>query len=130
MSKVSIIVPCWGVEKYLDRCVESLINQTLREMEIILVDDESPDSVPEMCDEWAKKDNRIKVIHKKNAGLGMATATVAWKWQLVIILHSVIQMTGWNLMLMKRCTPQQLVQGQMLFIQEFRLSMKRVIFVQ
>ncbi len=72
MSKVSIIVPCWGVEKYLDRCIESLTNQTLREIEIILVDDESPDRVPEMCDEWAKKDNRIKVIHKKNGGLGMA----------------------------------------------------------
>ena len=72
MSKVSIIVPCWGVEKYLDRCIESLTNQTLREIEIILVDDESPDRVPEMCDEWAKKDNRIKVIHKKNEGLGMA----------------------------------------------------------
>ena len=72
MSKVSIIVPCWGVEKYLDRCIESLTSQTLREIEIILVDDESPDRVPEMCDEWAKKDNRIKVIHKKNGGLGMA----------------------------------------------------------
>ena len=121
MSKVSIVVPCWGVEKYLDRCVESLINQTLREIEIILVDDESPDRVPEMCDEWAKRDNRIKVIHKKNGGLGMACNSG---------LEVVIQMIGWNLMLMKRCTPQQLVQGQMLFIQEFRLSMKRVIFVQ
>lgn len=70
--KVSIVVPCWGVEKYLDRCVESLVNQTLKDIEIILVDDESPDRVPEMCDEWAKKDNRIKVIHKKNGGLGMA----------------------------------------------------------
>lgn len=72
MPKVSIIVPCWGVEKYLDRCVESLVNQTLKDIEIILVDDESPDRVPQMCDEWAKKDNRIKVIHKKNGGLGMA----------------------------------------------------------
>lgn len=72
MPKVSIIVPCWGVEKYLDRCVESLVNQTLKDIEIILVDDESPDRVPEMCDKWAKKDNRIKVIHKKNGGLGMA----------------------------------------------------------
>ena len=72
MTKVSIIVPCWGVEKYLDRCVESLVNQTLKDIEIILVDDESPDRVPEMCDEWAKKDSRIKVIHKKNGGLGMA----------------------------------------------------------
>lgn len=72
MPKVSIIVPCWGVEKYLDRCVESLVNQTLQDIEIILVDDESPDRVPEMCDDWAKKDRRIKVIHKKNGGLGLA----------------------------------------------------------
>lgn len=72
MPKVSIVVPCWGVERYLDRCVESLVNQTLKDIEIILVDDESPDRVPEMCDEWAKRDSRIKVIHKKNGGLGMA----------------------------------------------------------
>lgn len=72
MAKVSIIVPCWGVEKYLDKCVESLVCQTLKDIEIILVDDESPDRVPEMCDEWVKKDGRIKVVHKKNAGLGMA----------------------------------------------------------
>lgn len=70
--KVSIVVPCYGVEKYLDRCMESLVNQTLRDIEIILVDDGSPDRVPEMCDEWAKKDARIKVIHKNNAGLGYA----------------------------------------------------------
>lgn len=71
--KVSIIVPCWGVEKYLDRCVESLVNQTLRDIEIILVDDVSPDRVPEMCDAWAEKDSRIIVVHKpKNEGLGMA----------------------------------------------------------
>ena len=54
MPKVSIIVPCWGVEKYLDKCVDSLVNQTLEDIEIILVDDESPDCVPEMCDEWSK----------------------------------------------------------------------------
>lgn len=72
MPKVSIIVPCWGVEKYLDQCVESLVNQTLKDIEIILVDDESPDRVPQMCDDWARRDARIKVIHKKNAGLGMA----------------------------------------------------------
>ena len=70
--KVSIVVPCWGVEKYLDKCLISLVHQTLKDIEIILVDDESPDSVPKMCDEWLKKDSRIKVIHKKNAGLGMA----------------------------------------------------------
>lgn len=70
--KVSVIIPCYKVEKYLDRCVESVINQTLKDLEIILVDDESPDHVPEICDEWALKDARIKVIHKKNGGLGMA----------------------------------------------------------
>lgn len=72
MPKLSIVVPCWGVEKYLDRCIESLVNQTLKDIEIILVDDESPDRVPEICDEWGRKDSRIKVIHKKNGGLGFA----------------------------------------------------------
>ena len=70
--KISLIVPCYGVEKYLDRCMESLLCQTLQDIEIILVDDGSPDRVPKMCDEYAEKDNRIKVIHKKNEGLGYA----------------------------------------------------------
>lgn len=70
--KVSIIVPIYNVEKYLDRCIQSLVNQTLNDIEIILVDDGSPDNCPSMCDEYAQKDNRIKVIHKQNAGLGYA----------------------------------------------------------
>lgn len=70
--KVSIIVPIYKVEKFLNRCIHSLLNQTLREIEIILVDDESPDNCPQICDEYAQRDNRIKVIHKKNEGLGMA----------------------------------------------------------
>lgn len=70
-SKVSIIVPIYNVEKYLHRCVDSLINQTLKDIEIILVDDESPDNCPKICDEYAQKDSRIKVIHKKNEGLGL-----------------------------------------------------------
>lgn len=70
--KVSVIVPCYGIEKYLDRCMENLVNQTLKSIEIILVDDGSPDRVPQMCDDWAAKDSRIKVIHKQNAGLGFA----------------------------------------------------------
>lgn len=74
--KVSIIVPCYGVEQYLDRCVESLVGQTLLNIEIILVDDLSPDRTPEMCDEWAKKDSRIRVVHKvQNGGLGLACNT-------------------------------------------------------
>ena len=72
MSKVSVVVPVYNVEKYLDQCMNNLVNQSLQEIEIILVDDGSPDRVPEMCDEWAMKDNRIKVIHKKNEGLGYA----------------------------------------------------------
>lgn len=70
--KVSIIVPIYNVEKYLDRCMNSLVNQALKDIEIIMVDDGSPDNCPKMCDEWAKKDSRIKVIHKKNGGLGYA----------------------------------------------------------
>lgn len=70
--KVSIIVPIYNVEKYLNRCMDSLLNQTLKDIEIIMVDDGSPDRCPQMCDEYAKRDSRIKVIHKKNAGLGYA----------------------------------------------------------
>ena len=69
---VSVIIPVYKVEKYLDRCVESVVNQTYKNLEIILVDDGSPDNCPQMCDAWAQKDARIKVIHKENAGLGMA----------------------------------------------------------
>lgn len=70
--KISVIIPIYNVEKYLDRCMESILNQTFKDLEIIMVDDGSPDGCPAMCDEYAKRDNRIKVIHKKNAGLGMA----------------------------------------------------------
>ena len=70
--KVSVIVPVYNVESYLGRCVQTLLSQTLKDIEIILVDDDSPDKSPEMCDEYAKKDYRVKVIHKQNAGLGMA----------------------------------------------------------
>lgn len=69
---ISIIIPIYKVEQYLDECVTSIINQTYKDFEIILVDDGSPDSCPQMCDEWAKKDARIKVVHKKNGGLSSA----------------------------------------------------------
>lgn len=72
MPKVSIIVPVYNVEAYLDRCINSLRSQSLEDIEIILVDDGSPDNCPDMCDCYAKKDKRIKVIHKTNAGLGFA----------------------------------------------------------
>ncbi|MCM1286174.1 MAG: glycosyltransferase [Acetobacter sp.] len=65
---ISVIVPIYKAEKYLDRCVESIVNQTYKNLEIILVDDGSPDNCPAICDKWAKKDDRIKVIHKQNGG--------------------------------------------------------------
>lgn len=71
-KKVSIIVPVYGVELYLEECLESLVHQTYRNLEIILVDDASPDSCPEICDRYAVMDKRIKVIHKKNGGAGSA----------------------------------------------------------
>lgn len=72
---VSIVVPIYGVEEYLDKCVESIVNQTYRTIEILLIDDGSPDKCPELCDQWALKDERIRVIHKTNAGLGYARNT-------------------------------------------------------
>lgn len=69
---ISVIVPIYNVEKYLNRCIESIVNQTYRNLEIILVDDGSSDNCPRMCDEWARKDERIKVIHKENGGLSDA----------------------------------------------------------
>lgn len=69
---VSVVVPVYNVEAYLDRCVESLVAQTLRNIEIILVDDGSTDGSPALCDEWAQKDDRIRVIHKENGGLSDA----------------------------------------------------------
>ena len=70
--KISIIVPVYKVEDYLSRCIDSLINQTYQNLEIILVDDGSPDRCGEICDEYAKFDERIKVIHKPNGGLSDA----------------------------------------------------------
>ena len=73
MSKIiSIIVPIYKVEKYLDRCINSILNQTFRDFELILVDDGSPDRCGDICEEYAKKDKRIKVIHKENGGLSDA----------------------------------------------------------
>ena len=81
MDLISVIVPVYNVEQYLNRCVESIQNQTYQNLEIILVDDGSPDNCPQICDELETSDSRIKVIHKlnegagfaRNAGLGVAT---------------------------------------------------------
>lgn len=69
---ITIIIPIYKVEKYLHKCIDSVIEQTYTNLEIILVDDGSPDNCPKICDEYAKKDKRIKVIHKKNGGLSDA----------------------------------------------------------
>ena len=71
-KRISVIVPVYNIEKYLDKCIDSLMNQTHRNIEIILVDDGSLDNCPKMCENWAYKDNRIQVIHKKNGGLSDA----------------------------------------------------------
>ena len=72
MPEISVIVPVYKVEKYLDRCIESIVNQTYPDFELILVDDGSPDNCPALCDAWAERDGRIRVIHKKNGGLSSA----------------------------------------------------------
>ena len=72
MSVLTVVVPVYNMERYLPRCVESLQNQTVKDIEIILVDDGSPDQCPLLCEEYAKKDKRIRVIHKKNGGLSSA----------------------------------------------------------
>ncbi|MBQ7203717.1 MAG: glycosyltransferase [Eubacterium sp.] len=69
---VSIIIPIFKVEKYLSRCVDSALNQTYKNIEIILVDDGSPDNCPKICDEYAEKYDKIKVVHKVNGGLSSA----------------------------------------------------------
>ena len=72
MPKVSVIVPVYKAEQYLDRCVKSILEQTYQNFELILVDDGSPDNSPSLCDEWAKNDNHIYVIHKENGGASSA----------------------------------------------------------
>lgn len=73
-AKISIIVPINKVETYIRNCVESILAQSYTNYELILVNDGSPDKCGEICDEYAKRDNRIKVIHKENGGLSSAAA--------------------------------------------------------
>lgn len=72
MPRLSVIVPVYKVEKYIHKCVDSILNQTFTDFELILVDDGSPDKCGEICDEYAKKDARVRVIHKENGGLSDA----------------------------------------------------------
>ena len=70
--KISVIIPVYKVETYLHQCVDSVLSQTYENIEVILVDDGSPDSCPEICDQYANADARVKVIHQKNGGLSAA----------------------------------------------------------
>lgn len=72
LPTISVIVPIYNVEKYINRCVDSILNQTYKNLEIILVDDESPDNCGKIADEYKSIDSRIKVVHKKNGGLSDA----------------------------------------------------------
>lgn len=70
--KISVIIPVYNVEQYISECVNSVLNQTYKNLEVILVDDGSPDSCPQICDKYANEDDRVKVVHKKNGGLSSA----------------------------------------------------------
>ena len=84
MPTISVIVPVYNVEKYIHRCVDSILDQTFTDFELILVDDGSPDNCPAICDEYAAKDSRVRVIHQKNQGqaaarnYGVSMAKGAW----------------------------------------------------
>ena len=71
-SLVSVIVPVYNAKKYIDRCLESIVNQTYTQLQIILVNDGSTDNSAQLCEAWAQKDSRIKVLHKENGGAGYA----------------------------------------------------------
>ncbi len=72
MSTISVIVPVYKVEEYLEECVDSILAQEFFDFEVVLIDDGSPDNCGKICDEFAKKDNRIVVIHQENKGLSAA----------------------------------------------------------
>ena len=79
---ISVVVPVYKVEKYLNRCVDSILNQTYTDFELLLIDDGSPDNCGKLCDEYAKKDHRVFVIHQKNGGLSSARNTgIDWFYE-------------------------------------------------
>ena len=95
MDLVSVIIPIYGVEQYLDRCVRSVVNQSYAHLEIILVDDGSTDRCPAMCDAWANKDSRIQVIHKPTA-VSPLPVMPDWIWRLASSSPSLTATITWN----------------------------------
>ena len=79
MSKISVIVPVYKVEKYINRCINSILKQSFDDFELLLVDDESPDNCGEICDQYQKNDKRVRVFHQKNQGQSVARNT-ALNW--------------------------------------------------
>ena len=71
-KKISVIIPVYKVEKFIHACVDSVLQQTYDNLEVILVDDGSPDHCPEICDQYAKQDTRVRVIHQENQGVSVA----------------------------------------------------------
>ena len=94
-KKVSVIVPIYNAEKYLNKCLESIIGQTYKNLEIILVDDGSSDNSPTICDAWAQIDSRIRVIHKRTAAC-LLRETPESIWHKAIILALSMRTIGLN----------------------------------
>ena len=88
MAEVSVIVPVYGVEKYIEQCFDSIMKQTFKDIEVIVIDDGSPDNCPKICDAYAERDPRFKVIHKENGGVSNARNTgiehANWKWLYIV----------------------------------------------
>ena len=106
---VSVVVPVYKVERWLDRCVSSIVHQTYKNLEIILVDDGSPDGSSKKCDEWADRDSRVVVLHRANEGVSAARMPV-WTLPTVIICVLWIPMTPLNLNWLKPlCEPRNVM---------------------
>lgn len=135
MAKVSVIVPVYKVEKYLDKCVKSILNQTYFDLEIILVDDGSPDNCGAMCDGYAEKDFRVRVVHKENGGLsdarnaGIKVATGKYllfvdsdDWiDATLVEKTVLSAEKWNadIVLFDHMTVEEYTGNTMVFSQSF-----------
>ena len=101
---ISIIVACYNVEKYLDRCIDSIVRQSYSNLEIILVDDGSTDKTGEICDKWVKKDARVRVLHRKNGApsdarnAGIRGSKGKWLGMIIFCLRCIpnCMHTGWK----------------------------------